>query len=366
MNKKIYIAPLFFSFFTLNAHAQELPCEEGYLRFQVIPGELIVSDPLAIKLIKSPAMQRLKDIYQYGVNEFVLPQKAYHYNRFEHSLGVYKIIKDKGASSTEQYAGLLHDVSHTVFSHTMDVYFMGGANQGAYQDQEDIHSQFINQHGLSDLLNDEGISTEEIIPDTPAYRCLEQPSPDLCADRIQYILQEAHLDGIMDRDEINRIYDDLCFENGQWFFKTPDLAERFAFISLTGTLNTWGSPENIVIAHWVSDLTKILLQEGKITLDQIQYSLKDQDMWHLMISSQNPDIQSIMHKIRHYSDFMDFPEEEDASTNSQIFYGKFRGVNPLVLVENQLKRLTEISPTYNRDYHAVKETMKQGWKVRLR
>jgi uncharacterized protein len=110
------------------------------LFFQTIHGDLIVDDPLALELIQSPVMQRLKYINQYGVNEFVLPAKTYHYTRFDHCLGVYQILKARGAPRLEQIAGLLHDASHTVFSHTMDVLFMGGMNKGSYQDS--IHEDF--------------------------------------------------------------------------------------------------------------------------------------------------------------------------------------------------------------------------------
>lgn len=92
------------------------------LTFETIHGSLVVDDPLAIELIQSPAMQRLKNIFQYGVNEFITPSR-YPYTRFDHCLCVYQLLKMHNASRKEQIAGLLHDVSHTVFSHVSDMLF---------------------------------------------------------------------------------------------------------------------------------------------------------------------------------------------------------------------------------------------------
>ncbi len=77
-----------------------------------------VTSPVILELIKSPSLLRLKKIAQYGV-----PDKYYHlrgYSRYEHSLGVMLLLKKLGASEKEQIAGLLHDISHTAFSHLVD------------------------------------------------------------------------------------------------------------------------------------------------------------------------------------------------------------------------------------------------------
>ncbi|MBI1961369.1 MAG: HD domain-containing protein, partial [Parcubacteria group bacterium] len=81
-------------------------------------GRWEVRDPLALSLIALPAFQRLYQVGQYGSYWFGLPNA--NTNRAEHSLGVYYLLKHFGASYEEQIAGLLHDISHTVFSHVID------------------------------------------------------------------------------------------------------------------------------------------------------------------------------------------------------------------------------------------------------
>ena len=83
-----------------------------------IYGEFKVAEPVLISLINSQPIQRLKGIDNYGI-----PKEMYQFpgfSRFDHSLGVLLLLRRLGAGIEEQVAGLLHDVSHTAFSHVVD------------------------------------------------------------------------------------------------------------------------------------------------------------------------------------------------------------------------------------------------------
>lgn len=69
-------------------------------------------------LIQSKPVQRLKGIHQGGASYLVNPK--WNVTRYEHSMGVMLLIRRLGGSIEEQIAGLLHDVSHTAFSHVID------------------------------------------------------------------------------------------------------------------------------------------------------------------------------------------------------------------------------------------------------
>ena len=53
--------------------------------------------------------------------------------RFEHSLGVFALLRRLRAPRREQVAGLLHDISHTAFSHAVDFVFTS--------EEQDHHEQ---------------------------------------------------------------------------------------------------------------------------------------------------------------------------------------------------------------------------------
>ncbi|SIQ09126.1 HD domain-containing protein [Peribacillus simplex] len=70
------------------------------------------------ELIVSKPVPRMKGIHQGGASYLV--NEKWDVTRFDHSLGVILLIKELGGSLEEQIAGLLHDLSHTAFSHVID------------------------------------------------------------------------------------------------------------------------------------------------------------------------------------------------------------------------------------------------------
>lgn len=86
----------------------------------VLYGEFEV-DVVLEELILSKPMQRLKGIHQAGAS--YLMNEKWNVTRFDHSVGVMLLVKKLGGSVEEQIAGLLHDVSHTAFSHVIDYVF---------------------------------------------------------------------------------------------------------------------------------------------------------------------------------------------------------------------------------------------------
>ena len=105
---------------------------------------------------------------------------------FDHSLGVYDIIRIYGGSLREQVAGLLYDASHTAFSHSAGDYMFGMAGIKSYQD--DIHCQSLIALGLDSVLKKHGFSVEAVELHHNTLPLLKQKYPYLCADRIEYIL----------------------------------------------------------------------------------------------------------------------------------------------------------------------------------
>src|SRR5690242_7788429 len=91
------------------------------VELQTIYGTFEIQEPVIIDLLESQAMQRLKKINQHGINDVVNPE--YAFSRYDHSVGVFILTRMFGGSLEEQVAALLHDVSHTVFSHVGDLIF---------------------------------------------------------------------------------------------------------------------------------------------------------------------------------------------------------------------------------------------------
>jgi HD superfamily phosphohydrolase len=147
-------------------------------------GAATVDEPVLQELIASRPVQRLKGIHQAGASFYILPEQR-SVTRYEHSIGVLLLLRGLGASLEEQVAGLLHDVPHTAFSHTVDIVFPN--------DEHNFHEQFQHEIIMSSeipaILERYGLSLRAALePDR--YPLLEQPLPDLCADRLDYTLRD--------------------------------------------------------------------------------------------------------------------------------------------------------------------------------
>src|SRR5690242_2968432 len=104
--------------------------------------DLQVTEPVLIDLFNSATMERIKHIHQYGATDYVIVQNK-EYTRYEHCVGVWALLRIYGAPLEEQIAGLLHDASHTVFSHVGDILFDHTSAYNSYQD--DIHQWYLEQ-----------------------------------------------------------------------------------------------------------------------------------------------------------------------------------------------------------------------------
>src|SRR5436190_14840189 len=93
----------------------------------------IAADPLAIRLIDTPAFQRLRYVRQLGLAFLVYPGASH--SRFEHALGTYGLARralglleergelrglDDTACADVRIAALLHDIGHYPFSHALE------------------------------------------------------------------------------------------------------------------------------------------------------------------------------------------------------------------------------------------------------
>jgi HD superfamily phosphohydrolase len=161
-------------------------------------GAEAIDDPRLLALIASPTFQRLKGIRQAGPSAFAFPFKTV--TRYEHSLGVHVLLRSLGADLREQVAGLLHDISHTAFSHAIDFIFASEEQNH----HEQLKHEFLNRPDIVAGLRPLGFAPEDFFDDT-VYPLLERPIPWLCADRVDYFLRDGMACGVLSSDDVGQI-----------------------------------------------------------------------------------------------------------------------------------------------------------------
>ena len=163
-----------------------------------IYGAVVVEEPVLVAVITSPAMQRLRGVLQHGITGLIGVTRPV--TRFVHSLGTMFLVRRLGATLEEQLAALLHDVSHTAFSHVIDYVFHDHNNQ-SYHDE--VKAEYVAATGLPALLAQYGYDWRPLIREEN-YSLLEQPAPRLCADRLDYFLRDSLDLGLASPTEVQR------------------------------------------------------------------------------------------------------------------------------------------------------------------
>ena len=172
-------------------------------------GAVNIEEPVLLDLISSNAVRRLKGVAHHGVTALlgITPP----FSRFEHSVGTMLLVRHLGGKLEEQIAALLHDISHTAFSHVIDYVFDDHGGQ-AYHERK--KQAFVADSDIPAILGRHGRNWLEYMDET-RFSLLEQDSPALCADRLDYFLRDLEYMGLATSDEINRALESLRVIEGQ-------------------------------------------------------------------------------------------------------------------------------------------------------
>lgn len=203
-------------------------------------GEATITDPDVLALIETPTVQRLKGIRQAGPSALAFAFKAV--TRFEHSLGVYLLLRSLGAERREQVAGLLHDLSHTAFSHAVD--FLYASDEQNHH--ELIKSTFLERPDVVEALDRFGFSPSEFVDDS-VYPLLERPLPWLCADRLDYFFRDSLACGVSTPEVVSRLLDSLAVVDQTIVFTCPSAAREAVLLFEVMNRDWWASPTEAYI-----------------------------------------------------------------------------------------------------------------------
>jgi HD superfamily phosphohydrolase len=243
---------------------------------------------------------------------------------------------------------LLHDISHTAFSHAGDYVFTRKTLKDSYQD--DIHAWYLKTAGIDNVLQKHGISFESVLYKSGSCSMLEQELPDICADRLEYNLQGGLCEKILTPEDVDMILMDLSFSGGRWYFKTLAVAKKFAPVSLHLTQNVWGSP----VAHCMSAFFVMALKRaieiGLVSRDDMHFGV-DNDIWEKLSASDDEKIKTYM-AMTIKAPVLAFTQHCPGDSTI-TFSAKFRGIDPWVMTDAGLKRLTAIDSGFKTSFDLV-------------
>jgi uncharacterized protein len=290
-----------------------------------IYGKVKINSPVLIELIRSKPLQRLKGICQFGI-----PDKYYYlvnYYRYEHCVGVMILLNKLGATEEEQIAGLLHDVSHTAFSHVIDWVVSEGKSEN-YQD--DVHEKFINSSKIPAILKKYGINPKRIT-NYHNFGLLEQTAPKLCADRVDYALRE------FSKTTAQKCLSSIDAYNNQIIFKNKQHALLFAANYMQKQTEHWGGFEASSRYRIFANALRKALSLKEITHDD--FWKEDAHIIKKLEKSKDSEIQNIL-KILSKKSLKQMPKSKDK------VFKKYRYVDPQYLEDGKIFTLSKESKTY--------------------
>lgn len=305
--------------------------EKGMV-FDEIYGSFEV-EPELQNLILSKPVQRLKGIHQGGASYLV--NKEWNVTRYEHSVGVMVLIRKLGGTLQEQIAGLLHDVSHTAFSHVID-FVLDNKSEDFH---EEIFEETIMDSEIPSILKQHGYSIEEIMQGD--HSLLEQPLPLLCADRIDYTLRDLYRYGYLSMLEINRFMEKLCVSQGLICIKGTEQAEWFVDAYYKEVLDFFMNPLNVYGYDRLTKLLKEALELDVITLSD--FKLTDEEVLQKVRTSNKSSL------VAQYEGLVKPVKLQENEIEFNIHLkGKPRLIDPTVIIEGKLVEGSNIS-------HKIKE-----------
>jgi HD superfamily phosphohydrolase len=318
----------------------------------VIYGPYEINEAVIEALINSQAMQRLRGVLQHGVTALIgiTPPVTRH----DHSLGVMILVDRLGGSLDEKIAALLHDVSHTAFSHVID-YVYGKHDGQSYHDEK--KADFIAGTDLPAVLNCHGYDWRQFL-DEEQFPILEQPAPRLCADRLDYFLRDSVDLGLAAKPEVDAALAHLMVAESRIVTDDIAAARWMAETYIACDDASWANFREVGLYEVAARAIRRALEIGALHESDIWGT--DQPAWSKMEAADDDELQRWLGLTSPETQFVWDDEHPTFRVGT-----KLRTIDPDVLVGSRLLPLSQL----DRDFAAYRQDYLQRkngkWPIRV-
>jgi len=322
-----------------------------------IHGDVEITEPVLLELLNSTTLTRLQGVYQAGIT--ALLGIAPTFTRFDHSLGVCLLLRRLGAPLIEQIAGLLHDVSHTAFSHVVDFLF-NHANQDYH---ERLFAETLAASDAAASLARHGYDWRVFL-DAGRFPALEQSLPRLCADRLDYFLRDAVALGLASLAEVTWLLDHLAVVDGRIGVVAVARGEGLAAARWLGRTfmaaddACWSDLRELALYQLTADALAAGLAAGCIVAADLLGA--DRPLWGKLCACADPAVAAIVALITPQTHFVVDPIVPDFT-----LIPKIRAVDPDVWLDSRLQPLSALDREYGAARTAYLARKDRPWPLRV-
>lgn len=300
------------------------------------------------KYLNTNTLNRIKYIGQFcGCDYTKLYSPLYFYSRFEHSLVVAHMTWHFTHDKLSTIAALLHDIGTPCFAHTIDVLLNDAINQES--SEIDIIELIKKDNELLKCLKEDNISLEDL-KNLSQYPILENKSPKLCTDRLDGVLHTCYIWlHTHSLEDIKEIYNNITVLNNEdgkpeLGFTNLDISKKFVNMIYIYSIELQ-SNRNKFLMKYISDALNIAFKKKLFNINDL-YTRKEQDIVTILVNN--------------ISSWQTFTSATKVTRTNNIpkqyhihIETKKRTVTPLILQDNKIIRLNEIS-SFKSIYNKIK------------
>mmetsp|Transcript_3212 Transcript_3212/g.3809 ORF Transcript_3212/g.3809 Transcript_3212/m.3809 type:complete len:358 (+) Transcript_3212:53-1126(+) len=258
------------------------------LHFDNIYGVFLLCNPQICRLIRSQGVQRLASVTQAGTPSLTGWIKPVY--RLDHMIGAMLLVRQAGGSIDEQIAALLHDVTHTAFSHVVDIVYMEELGGKSFHEQN-----VLNRVRRTDIPSILGKGWEEYFKEEN-FPLLEQPSPNLCADRGDYSPRDAVAFGESTNGFTKQYFLSITSINNRLAITSNDIAKEFCLMTLHTNRNFYNHPKGVGLYYCSAAALRRAVKMN--LLSEYDFETKScRQVWKILHSIRDPEIEKYLKMI---------------------------------------------------------------------
>lgn len=315
-------------------------------------GKVEITEPVLRDLMASEAMQRIKGISQHGIT--ALMGITTTFSRFDHSVGAMLLVRRLGATVEEQIAALLHDVSHTAFSHVIDFVFDDHSGQSYHEEKKE---EIVGNSDIPTILLRHGKDWRAFM-DEDNFSILEQPSPALCADRLDYFLRDLEFLKLANRQEIRSAVESLKVVEGQIAVNEVGAARWLAYTFIEADRASWSSFREVGLYQVTAEAIKAANRAGLIGEADLWGS--DEVLWGKLRSATHPEVKRLVELITPGTRFTWSEEQPVFRVETKV-----RSIDPPVAHGNSVTPLSALDPAFARYRNEYLASKHGRWPMRV-
>ena len=315
-------------------------------------GAIEITQPVMFELLGTRAVQRLGGVLQHGVTALIGITRPT--SRLEHSLGVMALVQRLGGGLEEQIAALLHDVSHTAFSHVIDYVFHSHDSQSYHEEHKEA---FVAGSDIPQALRRHGYDWRDFLHEE-RFSLLEQPAPALCADRLDYFLRDSMDLGLASAVEVNQGLAHLVVHNGRIVVDDLQAARWMGRTFIAADQASWANFREVGLYELAAIAIRRGLEIG--ALSEADLWTTDREAWARLHASPDRELQAALQCVSPDTQFY-----WDADAPTFWVSTKLRTIDPPVLVDGSARPLSELDAAFACQRQEYLSSKAGKWPVRV-